>query len=721
MSDQQSGSETGQVSSDDASDNAELLTKALGSVTPALMPATTLIRLDEVRANPLYTGIDGTGMTVVVIDSGADLDHPAYGPDANRNGIADRILFQYDFYGANDANAGDGIGHGTHVTGIVGADDKEHLGIVPGVSFIVLKIGSDTDGVASVSDMEEAWKWVTENYLRYNIAAVNMSYGVNGSSFDDEILTELSEEIETLAKEDIASVIAAGNDYNDTPGVSYFSASPYAWSIASTLDTTDEFSWFSQRSTTMSDLAAPGTSVISSTVGGGYGMMSGTSMAAPMVSGLVALAQDLSQEITGGRKIPVMTLLDMMRSAGISVTDGVSTVPRIDAFNTLAAVVAYYQQHTGGNDTVWGWRGHDTLLGGEGQDTILGHGGDDILNGGSGSDTLTGGHGNDAIDGGSGADKAVYEGSRRDYTLERHADGSTSILDTRSTGDGRDTLSGIEWLQWVDGTFDLSSLLNSMPIDIILSNSLVRENSATGTMVGLLTATDPDPEATHSFELIDDGGGLFQLQGNRLVVANGSHLDHEQSQRHHVTIRATDQAALSTIRTLVVTVADQYSERTKGTSASDRFYGGSGPDTLGGGQGADLLKGGGGKDKLLGGLGRDTLFGGSGRDVFVFDTKLNKSTNVDRIADFKVSDDSINLDNAVFRKIGNGTSMKPKKIGMDMFVTGSRAQDAEDRIIYDRTKGTLSYDVDGTGGSKQVLFATLSKHLKMTYHDFFVV
>jgi Ca2+-binding RTX toxin-like protein len=721
MSDQQSGSETGQVSSDDASDNAELLTKALGSVTPALMPATTLIRLDEVRANPLYTGIDGTGMTVVVIDSGADLDHPAYGPDANRNGIADRILFQYDFYGANDANAGDGIGHGTHVTGIVGADDKEHLGIAPGVSFIVLKIGSDTDGVASVSDMEEAWKWVTENHLRYNIAAVNMSYGVNGSSFDDEILTELSEEIETLAKEDIASVIAAGNDYNDTPGVSYFSASPYAWSIASTLDTTDEFSWFSQRSTTMSDLAAPGSSVISSTVGGGYGMMSGTSMAAPMVSGLVALAQDLSQEITGGRKIPVMTLLDMMRSAGISVTDGVSTVPRIDAFNTLAAVVAYYQKHTDEDDRVWGWRGHDTLLGGEGQDTMLGHGGDDILNGGSGSDTLTGGHGNDVIEGGSGADRAVYEGSRRDYTLERHADGSTSIVDTRSTGDGRDTLSGIEWLQWVDGTFDLSSLLNSMPTDIILSNSLVRENSATGTMVGLLTATDPDPEATHSFELIDDGGGLFQLQGNRLVVANGSHLDHEQSQRHHVTIRATDQAALSTIRTLVVTVSDQYSERTKGTSASDRFYGGSGPDTLGGGQGADLLKGGGGKDKLLGGLGRDTLFGGSGRDVFVFDTKLNKSTNVDRIADFKVSDDSINLDNAVFRKIGTGTSIKPKKIGTDMFVTGSRAQDAEDRIIYDRTKGTLSYDVDGTAGSKQVLFATLSKYLKMTYHDFFVV
>jgi Ca2+-binding RTX toxin-like protein len=179
--------------------------------------------------------------------------------------------------------------------------------------------------------------------------------------------------------------------------------------------------------------------------------------------------------------------------------------------------------------------------------------------------------------------------------------------------------------------------------------------------------------------------------------------------------------ALSTIKTLSVTVTDQYSEKTKGTSANDRIYGGSGPDTLGGGQGADLLKGGGGKDTLLGGLGRDTLFGGSGRDAFVFNTTLNKSTNVDRIADFRVSDDSIKLDNAVFRKIGAGTTTKPKELGADMFVTGSRAYDAEDRVIYDRTKGMLFYDSDGIGRSKQVLFASLSKHLKMTHHDFFVV
>ncbi len=713
--------ETEYVLSADPSAGPESAAQALVSGTPALAKSASLIRLDEVRSNPLYDGINGAGITVVVIDSGADLDHPAYGPDADGNGIADRILFQHDFYEAGDADASDGNGHGTHVTGIVGSQDSQHLGVAPGVNIIVLKIGSATDGSAPVSDMKDAWTWVVENHLQYNIVAVNMSYGISGTSHDSEVMTELSGEIETLAKAGIASVIAAGNDYNNAPGVSYFSASPYAWSIASTLDAANEFSWFSQRSTTMSDLAAPGSSIMSSTIGGGYGMMSGTSMAAPMVSGLVALAQDLSQEITGGRKIPVMTLLDMMRAAGISVTDGVATVPRIDALNTLSSVVAYYQQHTAKDDTVWGWRGHDTLLGAEGQDTILGHDGNDVLNGGIGSDTLTGGHGNDIIDGGIGSDRAIFGGNRQDYVLERHADGSAAIADTRPNGDGRDILRNIEWLQWADGTFDLNKLLISSPTNILLSNSLVQENSARGTIVGSLSAIDPDAAETHRFELIDDGGGLFELQGNTLVVADGSHLDHEQGLRHNVTIRATDQMALSMIRTFVVTVADQHSESTKGTSASDRFYGGSGPDTLAGGQGADLLKGGSGKDKLLGGLGRDTLFGGSGKDAFVFNTKLNKNTNVDRIADFRVSDDSIYLDNAVFKKAGSGTLTKPKKIGADMFVSGSRAQDAEDRIVYDGNKGTLSYDADGAGGSKQVLFATLSKHLKMTYHDFFVV
>ena len=62
----------------------------------------SLIRLTNMRADPRFAGIDGSGFSVVVIDSGADLNHSAFGPDRNGDGIADRIKFQYDFSSFGD-------------------------------------------------------------------------------------------------------------------------------------------------------------------------------------------------------------------------------------------------------------------------------------------------------------------------------------------------------------------------------------------------------------------------------------------------------------------------------------------------------------------------------------------------------------------------------------------------------------------------------------------
>jgi Ca2+-binding RTX toxin-like protein len=104
----------------------------------------------------------------------------------------------------------------------------------------------------------------------------------------------------------------------------------------------------------------------------------------------------------------------------------------------------------------------------------------------------------------------------------------------------------------------------------------------------------------------------------------------------------------------------------------------------------------------------------------VFDTKLG-SSNVDRVVDFNVRDDSFQLDNAVFRKLGAGTLTKPGKLSKDAFHIGKTAEDREDRILYDRSTGALSYDADGTGSATAVKFATLKKGLALTYHDFFVI
>lgn len=166
-----------------------------------------------------------------------------------------------------------------------------------------------------------------------------------------------------------------------------------------------------------------------------------------------------------------------------------------------------------------------------------------------------------------------------------------------------------------------------------------------------------------------------------------------------------------------------------GSSGQDWVYGGSGSDTVNGGSGNDWVWGDAGRDTVYGGLGNDTvnggagndiLYGNAGRDTFVFDTKLNNSSNVDLIKNFSIRYDSIWLDNAVFTNLGRGSD-KGVKLASDMFVTSTTAQDAQDRIVYDRETGSLYYDRDGTGSAAQVKFATLSNKAKLTYHDFFVV
>ncbi|MBJ6124416.1 calcium-binding protein [Microvirga splendida] len=161
-----------------------------------------------------------------------------------------------------------------------------------------------------------------------------------------------------------------------------------------------------------------------------------------------------------------------------------------------------------------------------------------------------------------------------------------------------------------------------------------------------------------------------------------------------------------------------------GHGGKNTLRGLSGNDVLKALSGNDTLKGDAGADKLHGGSGKDKLYGGTGRDVFVFDTKPSKSTNVDRIYDFNPKYDSIQLENKIFTKLGKGStkgSTKGVKFKKDMFVKGDAAKDKEDRIIYDNKTGALSYDQDGTGSKAQVKIATLSKNLKLSYHDFFVI
>ena len=138
-------------------------------------------------------------------------------------------------------------------------------------------------------------------------------------------------------------------------------------------------------------------------------------------------------------------------------------------------------------------------------------------------------------------------------------------------------------------------------------------------------------------------------------------------------------------------------------------------NTIVGNASSNVLSGAGGKDVLNGGAGNDVLNGGAGADRFIFDSALNGSNNVDRLADFSAVDDTIALDRTIFTQLATGT------LAGSRFFAGAAAHDADDRIIYDSATGNIYYDADGNGAGAQILFAQLTPGTALTTSDFLVL
>lgn len=156
----------------------------------------------------------------------------------------------------------------------------------------------------------------------------------------------------------------------------------------------------------------------------------------------------------------------------------------------------------------------------------------------------------------------------------------------------------------------------------------------------------------------------------------------------------------------------------KGGAENDVLLGGAGNDRLVGGRGNDILNGGAGNDRLIsgtgnnrliggqgndvlvGGTGRNVLTGGAGRDRFVFE-KVQGKANV--ITDFNPRQDQIVINRRGFGAAG----LSVGRLSSRQFVLGSRAQNADERFIYNDRLGTLFFDPDGNGAQKQRAIAVL--------------
>ncbi|NBU60135.1 MAG: DUF4214 domain-containing protein, partial [Betaproteobacteria bacterium] len=165
--------------------------------------------LDAFLADGRFNGISGAGQTVVVIDSSFDLDHPAFGADADRDGVADRIIFSADFSmerdGANTRLTSIDK-HGTHVASLVASELRNAPGMAPDANLILLQalteIGGGTD-----NDIQQALQWVIRNAALYNVVAVNLSLGAGDN---DAVATfgPMSDEFAALVQLGVVPLVA---------------------------------------------------------------------------------------------------------------------------------------------------------------------------------------------------------------------------------------------------------------------------------------------------------------------------------------------------------------------------------------------------------------------------------------------------------------------------------------------------------------------------------
>jgi Ca2+-binding RTX toxin-like protein len=253
---------------------------------------------------------------------------------------------------------------------------------------------------------------------------------------------------------------------------------------------------------------------------------------------------------------------------------------------------------------------------------------------------------------------------------------------------------------------------NTAPENIRLSEQFVAENLSVGAAVGSILADDANGD-TLTFELIENGGGAFDLIGDTIFVKDHTKLDYEQYATGEISLTVGVSDGTETV-THVINLGLEKFSRESVTGNADA-------NLMRGGGGNDEFRGGLGNDTLSGGSGQDALVGGGGSDVFLFDSPLAR-TNIDLIADFNRSDgDQIRLAKTIFANL-SGTGVLQE----DEFVVDTEARTANHHIIYDRQSGKLYYDLDGVGGRAAIQFASFRVTQtvpapEVKFSDFFIL
>ena len=337
----------------------------------------------QVRAQKSLLGLnptlDGSGVTIAILDSGIDSKHKSFATTG-------KIKFSKDFTGENRTD--DPWGHGTHVAAIAAGDGAPtsgaYEGIAPAANLVNLRV-LDSNGVGRVSNVLAALDWLIANKGNYGVRVVNMSIGTPAiNSYEDDPICNA---VRKLVDAGVVVVAAAGNNGKDADGQKIYGAihcpgnEPSAITVGASNSfgtdprNEDGVTSYSSRGPTRSfsvdsyglvhydniikpDLVAPGNKIISAEAAGNALLrkypeletykysttnmklmyLSGTSMSTPMVSGAAALLLEANSSLTPNM-VKMLLMYTAQPLAGFNTLDQGAGQLNVAGAVTLARIV----------------------------------------------------------------------------------------------------------------------------------------------------------------------------------------------------------------------------------------------------------------------------------------------------------------------------------------------------------------------------------------------
>jgi serine protease AprX len=306
-----------------------------------------------IRLNQVAEGIDGSGVTVALIDTGVS-QHPD---------LEGRMLARVDFTPGGTGD--DGFGHGTHLAGVIAGDGSESggkwRGVAPGANLVSLKVAG-ADGATDVSVVIAAIQWVVSHRQQYGIRVLNLSFGTD--SLQPAAVDPLDAAVERAWFAGITVVVSAGNRGPGSGTIAKPGDDPYvitvgAADVRQTAERQDDVvAPFSSRGPTQDglekpNLVAPGTTIVATRDAGGaidqlhpdavvdehYFKGTGTSQAGAIVAGVAALMYQVDPTLTP-RRVKGIMLGTTFRPAAYRVGGGAGMVDAAGAVWSASGDVA---------------------------------------------------------------------------------------------------------------------------------------------------------------------------------------------------------------------------------------------------------------------------------------------------------------------------------------------------------------------------------------------